>query len=215
MQHTIHRVLRSSSVLLCLCWLAACGQRNIGPPPTPTSPASENATMPTSSVPDTPPSSSYNMTFLVEEHPDVPYDALFLDRMLIHSLSVIDAASQAADLATQPELRAMAELMQETQESRLTQFQQWRSEWYPDTGNTTGAGMGMQSLVIEEPDDAYDLRFIEAMLPHYVGMVALAEDAQRNAEHAELRELAGEIVTSGQARIERMQDWQQQLSGGE
>jgi uncharacterized protein (DUF305 family) len=155
------------------------------------------------------------MTFLVEEHPDVPYDALFLDRMLIHSLSVIDAASQAADLATQPELRAMAELMQETQESRLTQFQQWRSEWYPDTGNTTGAGMGMQSLVIEEPDDAYDLRFIEAMLPHYVGMVALAEDAQRNAEHAELRELAGEIVTSGQARIERMQDWQQQLSGGE
>jgi uncharacterized protein (DUF305 family) len=153
------------------------------------------------------------MAFLTAEHPDVPYDALFLDRMLIHSLSVIDAAAQAEDLATQPELRALAELMQQTQEGWLTQFQQWRSEWYPDMGNTTGAGMGMQSLVIEEPGDTYDLYFIEAMLPHYVGMVALAEDAQRNAEHAELRALADEIVTSGQARIERMRDWQQQLPG--
>jgi uncharacterized protein (DUF305 family) len=168
---------------------------------------------PTPAAPDTAPAPSYDMAFLVAEHPDVPYDALFLDRMLIHSLSVIDVASQAEDLATQPELRALAELMKQTQEGQLTQFQQWRSEWYPDTGTTTGAGMGMQSLVIEEPGDNYNLRFIETMLPHYEGMVALAEDAQRNAEHAELRELAGEIATSGQARIERMRDWQQQLPG--
>jgi uncharacterized protein (DUF305 family) len=63
--------------------------------------------------------------------------------------------------------------------------------------------------VLPDPQAAgFDERFVEALLPHYAGIQALAEHAARNAEREELRDLATQMVLMQQPRLEQMQVWQ-------
>jgi uncharacterized protein (DUF305 family) len=207
MPRIAHLPLCRAALLLCLPLLAACSiGRNIGPPPTPTAapPASSEAAPP----PDvsTPAADAYDMDALVAAHPDTPYDVLFIDRMTIHALSTVDATNQCTDAATLADLADLCTAINTSQQANLSQLQQWRAAWYPDQPTTTGAGMTMASLVLPDPQAArFDERFVEALLPHYAGMLALAEHAAQNAEHPELRELASQMVILQQPRLEQMQ----------
>ena len=59
------------------------------------------------------------------------------------------------------------------------------------------------------PADAdYDLRFIDAMIPHYEGAVVMAKDLAQKTKRPELQKLAKAIITSQQAGIDQMQQWQ-------
>jgi uncharacterized protein (DUF305 family) len=201
---------RAALLLLCLPLLAACTiGRNIGPPPTPTAalPAiNEPAPPPDVSTPD---ADAYDMDELTAAHPDTPYDVLFIDRMTIHALSTVDATNQCTDAATLADLADLCAAINTSQQNHLSQMQQWRAAWYPDQPATTGAGMTMASLVLPDPQAAgFDERFVEALLPHYAGIQALAEHAARNAEREELRDLATQMVLMQQPRLEQMQVWQ-------
>jgi uncharacterized protein (DUF305 family) len=211
MPRTAYLPFRRAALLLCLpLLLAACTiGRNIGPPPTPTAalPASDEAA-PSPDV-STPEADAYDMDALVAAHPDTPYDVLFIDRMTIHALSTVDATNQCTDAATLEELADLCAAINASQQDNLSQMQQWRAAWYPDQSATTGAGMTMASLVLPDAQAAaFDERFVEALLPHYAGMLALAEHAAENAEHAELRDLASQMVVLQQPRLEQMQEWQ-------
>ena len=58
-------------------------------------------------------------------------------------------------------------------------------------------------------DADYDLRFINAMIPHHEGAVAMAQDAQQKSERPEIQSLAQDIIASQQAEIEQLQQWRQ------
>ena len=59
------------------------------------------------------------------------------------------------------------------------------------------------------PADAdYDLRFIDAMIPHYEGAVVMAKDLAQKTKRPELQKLAKAIITSQQVEIDQMQQWQ-------
>jgi uncharacterized protein (DUF305 family) len=69
----------------------------------------------------------------------------------------------------------------------------------------TGSGGTMDaSNMLMENGEYSDERFIDAMVPHHQGAVEMAEVALENAEHPELRQLAGNIITDQQAEIERL-----------
>jgi uncharacterized protein (DUF305 family) len=211
MPRILHLPLCRAALLAVLpLLLAACGiGRNIGPPPTPTAapPASGEAAPPPPV--SAPAADAYDMDALVAAHPDTPYDALFIDRMTIHALSTVDATNQCADAASRTDLADLCGAINASQQSYLSQMQQWRAAWYPDLPVTSGAGMTMASLVLPDAQaTAFDRRVVAALLPHYAGMLALAEHAQQNAEHDELRDLAAQMVTTQQERLAQMQEWQ-------
>jgi uncharacterized protein (DUF305 family) len=63
-------------------------------------------------------------------------------------------------------------------------------------------GMGRQMLM--ENGEYSDRRFIDAMVPHHQGAMAMAEVALKNAEHEEIKELSRNIISSQQAEIEEL-----------
>ena len=63
-------------------------------------------------------------------------------------------------------------------------------------------GMGRQMLM--ENGEYSDRRFIDAMVPHHQGAMAMAEVALKNAEHEEIKELSRTIISSQQAEIEEL-----------
>ncbi|MCQ3972081.1 MAG: DUF305 domain-containing protein [Anaerolineae bacterium] len=137
-----------------------------------------------------------------------PYDALFIDSMIMHHQGAIDMANQALKEATKPEIKTLAENIIKAQEAEIKQMQDWRKAWYPNQEQTAGMGMDMGTMEISsDAGKPFDQRFIEAMIPHHQGAIGMAKDAQQKVEHEEIKKLAGEIITAQEGEITQMQQW--------
>jgi uncharacterized protein (DUF305 family) len=63
---------------------------------------------------------------------------------------------------------------------------------------------GMARQMVMENGKYSDKAFIDAMVPHHQGAIAMAEVALENAEHEEIIELSRNIISSQQAEIEEL-----------
>jgi len=139
---------------------------------------------------------------------ETPYEALFLDSMIIHHQGAVDMARQALEQAEHPELRALAESILAAQEAEIAQMRAWRDKWYPNLPPTKGLHIHMGPMeVAEDASRPYDLRFIEAMILHHEGAIAMAQDALQKAKRPEIRDLAQAIIAAQQAEIEQLKTW--------
>jgi uncharacterized protein (DUF305 family) len=144
------------------------------------------------------------------------YDALFIDSMIMHHEGAITMAKQALEKAERPEIKQLSEAIITAQEREITQMQQWRTAWFPHLAETQGMGMDMGTMeVAGDASKPFDQRFIEAMIPHHESAITMAKDAQQNAERAEIKQLAGEIITAQESEIAQMRGWLNEWYGVE
>jgi uncharacterized protein (DUF305 family) len=85
-----------------------------------------------------------------------------------------------------------------------------------DTSTSTSAGGIMHhgnhgsvghAMDLGPADADYDLRFIDAMIPHHEGALVMAEQALQNSQRPEIKALANAILQTQAAEIEQMQAW--------
>lgn len=62
---------------------------------------------------------------------------------------------------------------------------------------------------------AFDQMFIDAMVPHHEGAVAMANIGRTRAEHTELKAMSEAIITSQEAEIGKMRAWRKAWFGSE
>jgi uncharacterized protein (DUF305 family) len=72
---------------------------------------------------------------------------------------------------------------------------------------------GMAKQMVMENGKYSDRAFIDAMVPHHQGAIAMAEVALKNAEHEEIEELSRNIVSTQQSEIEELKSIKQQEFG--
>ena len=90
-----------------------------------------------------------------------------------------------------------------------------------DHGSMDHGQMGMGSKDMEDmakqmvmQNGQYsDKAFIDAMVPHHQGAIAMAKVALKNAEHQEIRELSHNIISSQQTEIEELKSIKQEEFG--
>ncbi|MFM2311960.1 MAG: hypothetical protein RLZZ04_1236 [Cyanobacteriota bacterium] len=154
---------------------------------------------------------------------DADYDLRFIDGMAAHHQGAVDMAEEALTKAQHPELKKLAEDIIAAQNSEISQMQEWRTAWYPQADSAPMAyhsqmghmmpmsdeqkqGM-MMSMDLGGADAEFDLRFINAMLPHHEGALVMAQDALGKSSHPEVKKLAQNILTSQQQEIAQMKQW--------
>lgn len=64
-----------------------------------------------------------------------------------------------------------------------------------------------------ESDAKYDARFIDMMIPHHEGAVAMAKDAIKKAKHEELRTMATKMIKDQQKEIKQLKNWRHDWYG--
>ena len=77
-------------------------------------------------------------------------------------------------------------------------------------------GMGSKNMarqMVTENGEYSDEAFIDAMVPHHQGAIAMAEVALKNAKHEEIKELSRNIISSQQAEIEELKSIKQEEFG--
>ncbi len=160
---------------------------------------------------------------------DANFDLRFIDGMTPHHQGALVMAKEALQKSKRPEIRKLAEAIIKAQDKEIAQMQQWRKSWYPKASSTPMAwnskmghmmsmskeqkqGM-MMNMDLGAADSSFDLRFINAMLPHHEGALEMAKEAQNKSKRPEIKKLAQEILTSQQAEIDQMKQWRKSWYG--
>jgi uncharacterized protein (DUF305 family) len=184
-------VLRILLPLLVLTFLAACGTTQPTTAPAPTAASGGMAGMDHGTMPAT----------------DAPYDAAFIDAMIVHHEGAITMANQALEQAERQEIKDLANEIISAQEAEIEQMKAWRTAWYPGLAETEGMTMDMGPMEVPAGSTSFDQRFLEAMIPHHESAITMARDALAKAEHQEIKDLATAIITAQEAEIAQMRQW--------
>lgn len=156
---------------------------------------------------------------------DESFDLRFIDAMMLHHQGAIIMAEEALEKSSRPEMKELAERIINAQQQEIAQMQSWRQAWYPDANSEPvafDAGMGhdmpmnkqmqdsmMMSDDLGAADDQFDLRFINAMIPHHEGAVVMAQEALEKSDRPEVQQLAQMIIDAQQPEIDQMTQWRQ------
>lgn len=154
---------------------------------------------------------------------DANYDLRFLDAMTPHHQGAVEMAKEAQQKSQRPEIKKLASEIINAQNKEIGQLKQWRKSWYPKAGTQLvaygGAGKSTvpmsdeqkQSMMMSQDlgaaDAEFDLRFINAMIPHHEGAITMANDALAKSKQAEIKKLSQNIVASQQKEIDEMKQW--------
>jgi uncharacterized protein (DUF305 family) len=156
---------------------------------------------------------------------DSDYDLRFLDAMILHHQGAVIMAKEVQQKSKRPEMKQLADNIIKAQEKEIAQMQEWRQAWYAKAPSTPMAWhsqmnhmMAMSSEQMKAmqmdvdlgvADDEFDLRFLNAMIPHHEGALTMAKDVLSKSQRPELKQLAENILTSQQEEIDQMKQWRQ------
>lgn len=133
-------------------------------------------------------------------------------------------AKEAIQKSKRPEIKSLAQniiVTQNREENEL--LAKWRKQWYPNVPQESVAydaqtnksvpmstaqkdSMAMK-MDLGAADDQFDLRFLNAMIPHHEGAIVMAKDTLQKSKRPEIKQLAQEIATSQQTEIDQMKQW--------
>lgn len=66
---------------------------------------------------------------------------------------------------------------------------------------------------LRQAGEPFDRAFIDAMIPHHESAIDAAKAAQTRAQRAEIKQLAGEIVTAQEREIAQLKEWRRAWYG--
>lgn len=154
---------------------------------------------------------------------DAEFDLRFIDAMTPHHQGAVEMATEAKQKSKRPEIQTLANDIIAAQKKEIAQMKQWRQAWYPKASaepvayhSKMGHSMPMtqdqmksmmMSMDLGAADAEFDLRFINAMIPHHQGAVTMAQDALAKSNRPEIQKLAKDIISSQKAEISQMGQW--------
>lgn len=160
---------------------------------------------------------------------DEAFDLRFIDAMIPHHEGAVVMAKEALQKSKRPEIQQLAQAIIDAQDKEIAQMKEWRKSWYPTMAETPmmyDASMGhmmpmsaemrqsmMMSGDLGAADDQFDLRFLNAMIPHHQGAIDMANQATEKSDRPEIKQLAQDILSSQQQEIDQMTQWRKEWYG--
>jgi len=157
-------------------------------------------------------------------------DLRFLDGMIAHHQRAIDESTAIEPKARRPEVRQLAAEIIKAQEAEIRQMREWRRAWFPNAppapsgggmpmgggamGGMAHGGMPMGGMPAGAAPADPDLAFIEMMIPHHQGAVAMSREILETTKRPELQQLARNIIRDQQREVAQMESWKESWGAG-
>lgn len=148
-------------------------------------------------------------------------DAAFAEEMIAHHAGAVDMAESAEKRAERDEIRELAVAIIAAQQSEIELMSQIADDLEAEGVKTGSLGMSHAEMGMDFNmpmlDDAkdFDKAFIDMMIPHHRGAIAMAKRQLDAGENTELLELAEGVISAQTAEIEQMQSWRKRWYGAE
>jgi uncharacterized protein (DUF305 family) len=138
-------------------------------------------------------------------------DVMFAQMMIPHHQQAITMAEQAATKASSPKVKQLAGRIEQAQGPEIQKMTSWLRAWGAPT--STGGDMHMGDGMMSEQDmkrldalsgRAFDKAFLQMMIKHHQGAVAMARTEQAQGSSPDAMALAKAIAASQSAEIATM-----------
>ena len=156
-------------------------------------------------------------------------DEAFVRLMVPHHTSAVDMAKLAQENGEHPEVKKLADSIVETQTAEIDELERigksigatedsamsgmehgGGSMENTDLGTLRltpdGAGMSMDMEGLEQAKE-FDREFIDMMIEHHTGAIAMAKAELARGANPELKAIAGDIVSAQEKEIKEMRAW--------
>ncbi|MEU9234396.1 DUF305 domain-containing protein [Streptomyces subrutilus] len=143
-------------------------------------------------------------------------DVAFAQGMIPHHRQAVDMADLAPTRAGSAEVKHLAEAIKKAQDPEIRTLSGWLTAWgeqvpAPGAGDHSAHGAGGGMMTAEEMDrlgkatgKAFDTAFMELMIKHHEGAVAMAETERADGAYPEAKAMAEAIIRSQSAEIATM-----------
>ncbi len=159
---------------------------------------------------------------------DVEFATVMVDH---HAQAIAMADLTLGRAGLDPRISRLADNIRETQSDEIDSMSGWLESWgepVPETGFATGdghahggdlPGTGMDtsmpgmmsdaemSALADAPPTSFGDQWVEMMVAHHRGALAMAEAVVRDGSDPEVRRLAENVAEDQQAEIDRMLSW--------
>ncbi|MEV6676528.1 DUF305 domain-containing protein [Streptomyces erythrochromogenes] len=142
-------------------------------------------------------------------------DAAFAKGMIPHHRQAVEMADLAPSRARSAEVKKLAEDIRKAQDPEIKTLSGWLASWgeqVPAEGAMDHSAHGTSGMMTAEQMDrlkkssgaAFDTAFMELMVEHHEGAVAMAKTEQAQGSYPAAKAMADAIVTSQSAEIAQM-----------
>ncbi|MFH7600568.1 DUF305 domain-containing protein [Streptomyces racemochromogenes] len=147
--------------------------------------------------------------------PNNSADTAFAQGMIPHHRQALEMASLATTRAESAEVKALADEIRKAQDPEITTLSGWLTAWGEKVPAAEGgghAGHSMSGMMSGEEMDRltrasgkeFDTAFLQLMVRHHEGAVAMARTEQKDGGYQPAKEMAAAIIGSQSAEITRM-----------
>ncbi|MEK7134002.1 MAG: DUF305 domain-containing protein [Patescibacteria group bacterium] len=150
----------------------------------------------------------------------VNVDRHFIEQMIPHHEGAIAMAKIALERSKRPEIISLANGIIGAQQKEISDMRSWYQSWYGSVPPEGGAGMmrmgnmgGDPSVLNSVSALEFDREFIRQMIPHHEMAITMAQMLRTSTQRSEMKQLAGNIITSQSSEIEMMRGWLQSWYG--
>jgi uncharacterized protein (DUF305 family) len=144
-----------------------------------------------------------------QQQPKSGMEVNYMEFTIDHHGMGIMMAQMCIEKAVHAELRELCQRNLEAQTAELRQLQSWLQTWYGITYEprlTQGDQRMMEMLAALEGAE-FEIEFMETFSRHHHQIVQRSEPVASHAVHAELRQLARDIIQAQTADIRLMLTW--------
>lgn len=142
-------------------------------------------------------------------------EVAFLSGMIKHHEGAITMAQWILERTQNADIKAAAEAIIAAQDPEIQQMTQWLQDWYGQGIDEASATMmqGEMDMMMQAMEAGMnpDIAFLEQMSLHHNSAIDMAQAALLGGTHAELRELAKNIIVAQSQEIAQYQDWLEDL----
>ncbi|MFD3959241.1 MULTISPECIES: DUF305 domain-containing protein [Streptomyces] len=142
-------------------------------------------------------------------------DVAFAKGMIPHHRQAVEMADLAPSRAGSPEVKKLAEQIKKAQDPEIKTLSGWLTSWgeeVPAEGAMDHSAHGTGGMMTAEEMDklknasgkAFDTAFMEMMIKHHEGAVAMAKTEKADGAYEPAKKMADAIITSQTAEITQM-----------
>lgn len=151
-------------------------------------------------------------------------DIEFTLAMIVHHQQAIEMSALAEDRAESDEVRVLAARIEAAQQPEIDLMLGWLEVWGEDP---PADGMGMDGMdhdgmgmddadmgMMTEQDMAnldaasgpeFDRMFLEMMIEHHRGAIAMAREVQATGSHPDVLQIASQVIVDQEAEVQEME----------